>query len=181
RVQDPRTGKLSFVLYGGTRYEGVPGSRNFSIVEFGEHGIPVRIERDDADVAPVETKPTRALLTSPDPVDRAELQWRLSAPLSLFILALLAVPLSRSSPREGRYSRLGIGLLIYIIYQNALSIARVWVERDQVSEWIGMWWVHALAGCLGLWLLARESGWLVSAPRREPERELEAAGQGAGA
>lgn len=182
RIQDPVTGKLSFVLYGGTRYEGVPGSRNFSIVEFGEHGIPVRIEQDRDEPEPVEIKPTQALLGSSDPGDRAELQWRISAPLSLFILALLAVPLSRSSPREGRYSRLGVGLLIYIIYQNALSIARVWVERGQVAEWLGMWWVHALAACLGLWLLARESGWLVPAPRlAEADSAEGAAPQEAGA
>jgi lipopolysaccharide export system permease protein len=167
RVQDSETGSLSFVLYRGTRYEGVPGSRNFSIVEFGEHGIPVRLDEDEDYVPPVETKPTRELLESSDPLDRAELHWRMSSPVSLLVLALLAVPLSRSSPREGRYSRLGVGLLIYIIYSNALSISRVWVERGYVAEWIGMWWVHAIAACIGLWLLARESGWLVAVPRRE--------------
>jgi lipopolysaccharide export system permease protein len=67
--------------------------------------------------------------------------------------------LSRSSPREGRYARLGVGLLIYITYANLLSIARVWVEREQVPEWLGMWWVHAALGLFGLILLARESGW----------------------
>jgi lipopolysaccharide export system permease protein len=169
RIQDSATGALSFVLYRGTRYEGVPGSKNFSIVEFGEHGIPVRLDEDEDYVQPVETKPTRALLASSDPADRAELHWRMSSPVSLLVLGLLAVPLSRSSPRAGRYSRLGVGLLIYIIYSNALSIARVWVERGHVAEWIGMWWVHAIAACVGLLLLARESGWLVRAPQRDAQ------------
>src|SRR5690606_32767932 len=105
----------------GTRYEGVPGSRSFRILEFAEHGIPVRIEADDEYVPPIETRPTEALLASDDPADAAELQWRISSPLSLLVLALLAVPLSRSSPREGRYSRIGVGLLLYIIYANTLS------------------------------------------------------------
>lgn len=166
RVQDASSGEVSFVLFDGTRYEGVPGEKEFSIIEFGEHGIPVRADEDEEYVQPVGTKSTNALLRSDDPLDRAEFQWRVSAPLSLFVLALLAVPLSRSSPREGRYSRLGIGLLIYIIYSNALSIARVWVERDLVAEWVGMWWVHAVAAGLGLLLLARESGWGVSSPPR---------------
>ena len=165
RVQDPATGLLSFVLYDGTRYEGVPGSPNFRILEFGEHGIPVRIEPDEEYEPPIETRPTRELFASHDPVDAAELQWRISSPLSLFVLALLAVPLSRSSPREGRYSRIGIGLLIYIIYANMLSIARVWLERGLVPEWIGLWWVHTAAALVGLALLAKESGWFVSAPR----------------
>ncbi|MCY3730591.1 MAG: LPS export ABC transporter permease LptF, partial [Rhodospirillaceae bacterium] len=102
RRHDAADGHLTFVLYNGRRYEGVPGENRFRIVE---------------------TKPLQALLASAAPVDRAELQWRLSAPVSLFVLALVAVPLSRSRPREGRYARLGVGILVYIIYANMLSIA----------------------------------------------------------
>lgn len=164
RRQDPETGTLSFVLYDGTRYEGVPGGKSFSVAEFEEHGIPVRSDDDEEYVEPVEVRPTAALLGSGDPLERAELQWRLSMPLSLVVLGVLAVPLSRASPREGRYSRIGVGLLVYIVYQNMLSLARVWVERGYVAEWLGLWWVHALAALAALWLLSRESGWFVRAP-----------------
>ncbi len=165
RVQDPGTALLSFVLYNGTRYEGVPGAANFWVLRFGEHGIPLRIERDDDYEPPIETTQTAALLRSNDPRDAAELQWRISSPLSLLVLGLLAVPLSRSSPREGRYSRVGLGLLLYIIYANMLSIARVWLERGVVPEWIGLWWVHGIAALVALGLLARDGGWFISAPK----------------
>ena len=179
RVQDAATGLLSFVLFDGTRYEGVPGSASFRILHFGEHGIPVRIEADDDYLPPIETRPTAALMASNDPADAAELQWRISSPLSLLVLALLAVPLSRSSPREGKYARVGVGLLIYIIYANMLSIARVWLERGYVPEWIGLWWVHGIAALIALWLLAKESGVFVSAPRvaEHAPRALETAGE----
>jgi lipopolysaccharide export system permease protein len=85
-------------------------------------------------------------------------------PLSLIVLGLLAVPLSRSSPREGRYGRLGIGLLIYIVYANMMSIASAWVQRGVVSEWVGMWWVHGVVAAFALLMLARESGWLTLRP-----------------
>ena len=160
RVQDPSTALLSFVLFNGTRYEGVPGAANFWVLRFGEHGIPLRIERDEDYEPPIETRTTAALLRSSDPLDAAELQWRISSPLSLLVLALLAVPLSRSSPREGRYSRVGLGLLIYIIYANMLSIARVWLEREIVPQWIGLWWVHAIAALVALGLLARSTTYL---------------------
>ena len=169
RVQDADTGMLSFVLYDGTRYDGTPGEKNFSIARFGEHGIPIRVDEDDEYVQPIETRPTSSLLSSSDPADAAELQWRIASPLSLLVLALLAVPLSRSSPREGRYARVGVGLLIYIIYANTLSIARVWVERGYLAEWPGMWWVHIAAALVGLALLARESGWLVRATPHEAQ------------
>ena len=161
-------GQLSFVLYDGRRYEGVPGERSFRIVEFAEHGMPVRlVEQRDGD-QPVETKSLAALAGSSDPADRAELQWRISSPLSLFVLALLAIPLSRSRPREGRYARLGVGILLYITYLNLLSIARAWVEREQVPDWLGVWWVHAMLGVLGLALLAGQSGWFTRAGRVAP-------------
>jgi len=147
------------VLYNGRRYEGVPGEKGFLVVEFDEHGIPVRSEAKKEFVPIIAAKPTLDLLTSSDPKDRAELQWRISMPLSVLVLALLAVPLSRSSPREGRYARIGVGLLVYIIYTNLQSIARVWVEREIAPPWVGMWWVHALVLALALMLLGREAGW----------------------
>ena len=167
RRQDPTSGHVTFVLRNGRRYEGVPGERDFRVMEFGEHGMPVRLEEEEEEAEPVETKPTRRLLASAAPEDRAELQWRLSSPLSLLVLALLAVPLSRSRPREGRYARLGLGVLAYIIYANLLSVARLWVEREQVPEWMGMWWVHGVAGLIGLLLLAREAGWFTRGARVE--------------
>jgi lipopolysaccharide export system permease protein len=165
RVHDLETGDLTFVLYDGRRYEGVPGQKNFRIVGFAEHGIPIRVDEDEEPEELVETKPTAVLLASTAPEDRAELQWRISAPISLFVLMLLAVPLSRSRPREGRYARLGLGILIYITYANLLSIARVWVEREQVPQWVGLWWVHIGLGLVGLSLLGHESGWWTSGPR----------------
>lgn len=167
RVQDPSNGNLTFVLHEGRRYEGIPGEQGFRMMEFREHGIPIEGSNEEF-VEIVETKPTQALLVSRDPEDRAELQWRVSAPLSLFVLALLAVPLSRSRPREGRYARLGAGVLVYITYANAMSVGRVWVESDQVPTWLGLWWVHALLGVIALWLLGREAGWFARQPRVEP-------------
>lgn len=158
RVADGRDGSPMLVLYDGRRIEGEPGDAAFLIWEFGEHGSPIRIDEAEKPVESPASRSTRTLLESRASVDRAELQWRLSAPLSLIVLALLAVPLSRSSPREGRYARIGVGLLIYVIYLNTLSIARISVERDSVPEWVGMWWVPALLGLGAFLLLLKQSG-----------------------
>jgi lipopolysaccharide export system permease protein len=171
RIEDRNSGALAFVLFNGTRTEGVPGELDFSIIEFGEHGLPVRDTARNEFEQSIEMYRLGALLGSSDPQARAELQWRLSAPLSLIVLALLAVPLSRSSPREGRYARIGIGMLIYFIYANMLSIARVWLERGDVPEWLGVWWVHAALGCLALLMLGRDAGWFVTS---QPVRRLPA-------
>jgi len=169
RVVDPATGQQSFVLYDGRWYEGVPGQSKFLVVEFDEQMIPVRSDDKPATfVQAVSAKPTSALLTSGTREDRAELQWRLSIPLSLFVLAILAVPLSRSSPRDGRYAKIGVGLLIYLIYTNLLYIARVWVERGLAPEWVGMWWVHVVTLAVAGVLLIKHSGVLARAPLVAP-------------
>jgi lipopolysaccharide export system permease protein len=163
RIIDGSTGNLSFVLYNGRIYEGVPGARKFLVVEFDEQLVPIRPDDEDEFVEAAAAKTTRQLLRSAALADRAELHWRLSLPLSLLVLALLAVPLSRTSPREGRYARLGMALFVYLIYANLLAIARVWVERGVISDAVGMWWVHAVVALLGLLMFAREGGWLVRA------------------
>ena len=163
RVVDPSTEELSFALYNGRLYQGVPGEGKFLVVEFDEQLVPIRPHEEDEFVEAVAAKPTSELLSSPALADRAELHWRISLPLSLFVLALVAVPLSRTSPREGRYARLGIALFVYLIYANLLSIGRVWVERGVMTDAVGMWWVHAVVALLGLLMLARESGWFVRA------------------
>jgi lipopolysaccharide export system permease protein len=168
RVVDAATGDVSFVLHEGRRYEGVPGDNEFTVIEFDEHGIPIRPDDEEEFVEIAASKPTAALVSSSRPEDRAELEWRISVPISVIVLALLAVPLSRSSPREGRYAKLGIGLLCYIVYANLLSIARVQVERDAVPPWLGLWWVHAAALAVALLLLLRQSGALARSPMVGP-------------
>jgi lipopolysaccharide export system permease protein len=158
-MRDPETGALSVVLHDGWRYEGVPGETEVSIAEFGEHGIPVGADLDDAREQPIEARTTTSLLYSDAVADRAELEWRISTPVSLIVLALIALPLSRSTPRQGRYARVGTGLLVYLCYANSLSIARTWMEHGRTPEWVGIWWVHAVVAVLALFMLSRYAGW----------------------
>jgi len=155
-------------LYNGRRYEGVPGQRDFRIIEFREHGIPIAAPKTSQDITDPDTKPTLELLGSMTPSDIAQLQFRSSAPIMLLLLTLIAVPLSRLRPRQGRYARLGFAILIYFIYSNLLNAAKVWVEKGILPPAIGLWWVHLIALALGLFLLARGSGftlWRRAAPQ----------------
>lgn len=157
RLQDPETGEISLLLGRGTRYEGVPGDADFFVAEFEGARMPIPVDVDEF-VEAIDAKPTSALVASDQPEDRAELEWRIAAPLSTLLLVLLAVPLSRTSPREGRYARVGVGLLLYMIYTNTLSISRVWVERGIAPDWLGTWWVHIVLALLVTFLLLRSSG-----------------------
>lgn len=153
---DPNTRFL--VLHDGRRYEGVPGTPSFRVMEFAEHGIPYRLPGvEDPELEP-EAMATAGLLASADPMHVAEFHWRLGVPLATLILALIAVPLSRSQPRQGRYGRLLIGLLVFIIYFNLLSAGKAWLEQETVPDTIGLWWVHGVMLAFALGLLAVQNG-----------------------
>jgi lipopolysaccharide export system permease protein len=77
--------------------------------------------------------------------DLAEFQWRMSTPFSALLLALLAIPLSRSRPRQGRYARMLAALVIYAVYFNLLDVGRTWVELGTSP---GIWWAPAVLGLL---------------------------------
>lgn len=146
-----------FVLYDGEHYKGVPGKGEWQITQFAEGGYPIRLGELGGRAGKAGMKPTGELLQSSDPRDRAELQWRISTPVMALILMLVAVPLARLRPRQGRFGRIGIAILVYFIYSQLLAAARAWVEGGAVPEWVGVWWVHGVALALGLWLLSRES------------------------
>ena len=148
-----------FVLHNGRRYEGIPGTTQFRVVEFAEHGIPFRLPSLDAPDPRPRAMPFENLMRSPELPHIAEMQWRLGIPLSTILLAMLAVPLSKSSPRAGRYGRLGVGLLIFIIYLNMLNAAKAWIEQAAISPSLGLWWVHGCVLLLTLVLLALQNGW----------------------
>ncbi len=141
---DPETGDQFMVMVDGYRYNGRPGDANFEIVDFERHGV--RIERSETRTRPVsrDSLPSAELWGSDNLRYRAELQRRISIPVSALLLAMLAVPLSRTTPREGRYGRLFSAVLIYIIYNNLLGAAQGWVERGQMPVYVGLWWVHGL-------------------------------------
>lgn len=137
-------GELFMVLVDGYRYENEPGNLGYVITEFAEHRLRIP-KRLDA-YQPGDNRaalPTQQLWFATDPRLQAELQWRLSLPLSVILLAALAIPLSHTTPRQGHYAKILAGILIYLIYNNLLNVTTKWVERGDISPWIGVWWVHA--------------------------------------
>jgi len=141
------------VLTEGRRYEGVPGTTQFRVVEFAEHGIPYHLPSLDPPDPTPRAMPLVQLIQAGELEHVAELHWRIGIPLATIILGILAVPLSKTQPRAGRYGRIAIGLLVFIIYLNMLSAAKAWVEQGSLSPMLGLWWVHGAMLLLTLGLL----------------------------
>ena len=144
-------------LFNGNRYEGVPGQSGFRVIRFREHGIPIATPGDSIGTQDPDTKPTRELWGTGNASDIAQLQSRTSSPLMALVLTLVAVPLSRLRPRQGRYARVGFAIVVYFIYSNLVSAAKVWVEKGDLPPAIGVWWVHLGVLAFGLYLVFREA------------------------
>jgi len=158
RMQDPETGQTYLVLENGYRYEGRPGEPDFRIIAFAKHGLRLKTREVEASSRRRDALPTADLVASSHPADRAELHWRLSMPLSVLLLGWLAVPLGRVNPRQGRYGKLFAGVMIYLIYNNLLTVGQSWLAKGRVPEAVGLWWVHLLLLVL-LLLLLFPPGW----------------------
>lgn len=137
----------------GFRVEGMPGGVEFRLMRFERNEIqaPDRaqtLESDDVRLAPIS-----ALVGSRDTEARAELHWRLGSPLLAALLAIAAIPLARTEPRQPRYGQLMLALLGYLLYTNLMLIGRSWIADGVVPPWSGLWWVHLPALVLVAWLL----------------------------
>lgn len=155
-------------LQDGFRVEGRIGHDDFRLLRFKGNDIALADnESDDTPEALKRAAPTGELLTSNEALQRAELHWRLAAPLSAAILAVLAVPLSRTRPREARYASVLVALLCYLIYLGWLGFGRALIEQGRAPSFVGLWWVHLPAAALALWLLWRSDRLAAPAPKDE--------------
>ena len=156
---DAQTGDRYLILEDGYRYEGQPGDSQFKIIHFARHGMLLEEQEVTPTARKVIASSTPALWGNSGLYERAELQWRIAMPLATILLAALAVPLSRTGPRQGRFAKLFIAVLIYALYMNFLAVARSWVEHDKILPALGLWWVHASLLLLIAVLMLRQGGW----------------------
>ncbi len=97
---------------------------------------------------------TVVLMDSSKPREVAELQWRLSRPIATILLALIAIPFSRTSPRrKGGEKVFFIAALVFAIYYILSGLAQTWVEQGTIGIIPGVWWLYILMFIVSLSLL----------------------------
>lgn len=140
---DPE-GNRFLVLKDGTRYEGEPGRSDYRVIQYEEYGQ--FIEKDAGAFGPKRRTAiaTHKLLEDQTPRNLSELHWRISVVIMVPIIAVLAVPLSRVNPRQGRFSRLMPGMILCFLYVVSLSAARSALEDGRIPLAFGLWWVHGI-------------------------------------
>ncbi|MDC6695409.1 LptF/LptG family permease, partial [Leclercia adecarboxylata] len=113
---------------------------------------------------------TRELMGSDNVRHQTELQWRPSLPLLVFVVTVLAVPLAKVNPRQGRFPKLLPAILLYMTYLAMLIAVRGAMDKGRIPLTLGLWWVHGLFLCIGLLMLFWEPIRLrMKKPRSQPE------------
>jgi len=160
-------GSRYLILENGYRYDGNPGQANYRLIQYDTYGVLLPKPQVSVEVSEREAMSTRELLGSDNIRHQSELQWRLSLPLLVFIVTLLAVPLSRVNPRQGRFLKLLPAILLYMAYLALLIAARGALDKGRIPMGLGLWWVHGIFLAIGLLLLYWEPLKLRAARRRD--------------
>ena len=163
---DSQVGGRYIVMEDGFRYQGVPGTNEFTVGEFKEYGIKLPTADDPVASVPVSSRAWRDLLAADGLAERTEFQYRLSFPLAVFAFVLVSVPLARSMPRQGVYGRMVLAVVIYFSFMNLQRTAERWMETEATPAWLGMWWLPVLMAGVAAALIVWDSMWFTAQRRK---------------
>lgn len=159
-------GSRYLILEDGWRYDGNPGEADYRMIRYETYAILLPKPSVGLASSAREGMSISELLASDLPKMKTELHWRISIPVLAFVVTLLAVPLSRVNPRQGRFLKLLPAIFLYMAYLGLLIAMRDALDKGQVPAVLGMWPVHALFLLIGLGLLYWDSARLYLARMR---------------
>jgi lipopolysaccharide export system permease protein len=143
------------VLEDGRRYDGDWGGVEYSLMEFERYGVRLEPAPGPTKAASARALTTPELLGDLSSANLGELMSRIGLPVSVIVIALLAIPLAFVNPRLGRSFNIVIGVLIYFTYTNLNGLMRSWIAQDRISFWVGVWITHAVILVIAAYLFHR--------------------------
>ena len=144
---DPMSKSTYLRLKDGIRYEGIPSDENINILNFDLYDLEIisgELQKSLAIYTKIEGKSTLDLIKEGGSYANAELQWRLSQPITVLILSFFGIFLGKTSPRGGKGLNLLMGVIVFMFYYNGLLIAKRAIELGQINLLTGFLGVHLL-------------------------------------
>ncbi|NUR23249.1 LPS export ABC transporter permease LptF [Frateuria sp.] len=148
-------------LRDGWQYKIPLGRDDWWRMQYARNDVALSEVKASDEDDPAHAQGSWALATSASPDARAEFAWRVHAPPMAFVLLMLALPLSRQSPREPRYGRVMLALLGFYLYYLLLALGRAQIGKGHWANSLPLLGVHLLALALAAWLF-----WKQYAPRK---------------
>lgn len=143
------------LLQDGFRVEGGIDKKDYRMMHFEKNEIRVP-DREQTIDRSMETRSSLSLISDNSTQARSELHWRMAMPIFTLMLAIIALPMARSEPRQTRYGRLMLAVSGYFIGMNLLIIGAKYLGSGDIPAWLGLWWLHLPLLALALWLFLRD-------------------------
>ncbi len=157
RSFDEATGLTYIELSSGDRYELTAGKVRYNQLHFQTYRMRLQLNADEKEVSRSRTLNSTTLyqrMREGDLLALGEWLWRCSMPLIAPIAALLALPLAKVNPRQGRYLKLLPAILLYISFVVLIGAAKNSIEKGKLIP-LALWGIHfgylLLALLLLLW------------------------------
>lgn len=137
----------------GWQYDIPLGADNWRRMQYERNDSALSAVTDSAgSVDPAESMTTLQLLHTDTPDARAELAWRVNALALTLVMLMLALPMSRQSPREPRYGRLMLAIASFYLYYVLLALGRAQLEKGHWHHQTAMWLLHIVMMAFAGWL-----------------------------
>lgn len=118
-LSQQKDGSQVVTLNKGTRFEGTAMLRDFRITDFNNYQAIIGHRAVSADPDDTEQMDMRTLWKTHTDRARAELHWRFTLVATVFIMALMVVPLSVVNPRQGRVLSMLPAMLLHSVLPAA--------------------------------------------------------------
>ncbi|MGP3593967.1 LPS export ABC transporter permease LptF [Vagococcus sp. WN89Y] len=155
QLSQRKDGSQVVTLNAGTRFEGTAMLRDFRITDFQDYQAIIGHQAVALDPSDTEQMDMRTLFMTDDDRARAELHWRLTLIFTVFMMALMVVPLSVVNPRQGRVLSMLPAMLLYLVFFLLQTSIRSNGAKGKLDPMVWMWAVNllylALAIVLNLW------------------------------
>ncbi|HBU3264391.1 TPA: LPS export ABC transporter permease LptF [Klebsiella pneumoniae] len=154
-LSQQKDGSQVVTLNKGTRFEGTAMLRDFRITDFNNYQAIIGHQAVSADPDDTEQMDMRTLWKTHTDRARAELHWRFTLVATVFIMALMVVPLSVVNPRQGRVLSMLPAMLLYLVFFLLQTSIKSNGGKGKMDSAIWMWAINllyfALAVLLNLW------------------------------
>ncbi|MGL5701445.1 MAG: LPS export ABC transporter permease LptF, partial [Kluyvera sp.] len=155
QLSQRKDGAQIVTLNQGTRFEGTAMLRDFRITDFKNYQAIVGHQAVSSDPTDTEQMDMQTLWNTDSDRARAELHWRFTLIATVFIMALMVVPLSVVNPRQGRVLSMLPAMLLYLVFFLLQTSLKSSAGKGKIDPALWMWTVNlvyfALAVLLNLW------------------------------
>ena len=151
-IHEDLSSKTNLDFKDGVLYQDIFNQNSSFVSYFGELSVPINNSKNTISGLSLSKLFDFSIKSS-----KSQTQWNLSIPLTIFVLLIFAVNLSKVEPRQGRFSVLVPSIFIYILYLSLLILARDSFDEGSIASQNYIWYVHLIFLLFAIFLLFRNN------------------------